>query len=667
MSNGFSSHWHKLYSKIEETPDELEYWEDLVEHVESDEFGISRGSDEDVFKLFRFSFDGLLEKYPLLFGYWIRYAEQEFQLGNTERSGLVYERAVAACPYSVDLWVRYCQFCIDTFVRDESRVRLVFERAIELVGSHFLSHSLWDLYLNYEENIMESPKEVIYKILAHIVTLPIHQYSRYFARYRLLTPNISVELTAPEHVIEQFRAEYELELEEEKLAREADKSRVSSGPASKKEHPVASTNSGSKTANSGGSGDSGGAVAGAGVTDDMDDDENLYGDDNAEEDKKDSSKSSRSRKSGVSDQPKAETTTNLPGLAALPGLPGLSVPTGPANQRGNTPTTKTYHSQPNASVNGGSPLRNPKEDLRMRVSEYHLRLYKETQLEVSKRFTYESQITRHYFHVAFVDESQRVNWNRYLDFEEIEGHEDRIMLLYERALIPLGLDESLWFRYVRWLIGTGKTDEAINTLHRACLILPIGRPDIRYYFATVLLSQDLYAEAQALVHSVLQAFPSIKAINLLTSIIIKTNGLDQAIDYLKSTLESLDSSGNASNPEDDDTLYPVGIIKLISDLYTNSDRIDEARSLFEMYSSTYSLSPTFWRYYMTFELTQAPTVQTAGPDPASALLLNIQTSGLSKPDTKTLMQMYMTHLLTTSTKPSAVAEYMSLDRSIYKH
>lgn len=56
-------------------------------------------------------------------------------------------------------------------------------------------------------------------------------------------------------------------------------------------------------------------------------------------------------------------------------------------------------------------------------------------MDTTKRWVYESEIKRPYFHVTELEEAQLVNWRRYLDYEEIEGNPQRIQFLYERCVV----------------------------------------------------------------------------------------------------------------------------------------------------------------------------------------------------------------------------------------
>eukprot|EP00882_Tetradesmus_deserticola_P022185 GHRQ01024077.1.p2 GENE.GHRQ01024077.1~~GHRQ01024077.1.p2 ORF type:complete len:199 (+),score=63.65 GHRQ01024077.1:1339-1935(+) len=55
----------------------------------------------------RAAYDAFLAEYPLCYGYWKRYAEAEQRHGSSEAAAAVYERGVAATPYSTELWVAY--------------------------------------------------------------------------------------------------------------------------------------------------------------------------------------------------------------------------------------------------------------------------------------------------------------------------------------------------------------------------------------------------------------------------------------------------------------------------------------------------------------------------------------------------------------------------------
>ena len=55
-------------------------------------------------------YDAFLAQYPLCFGYWKKFADAEARHASADAAAAVYERGVAAVPYSVDFWGHYAAF-----------------------------------------------------------------------------------------------------------------------------------------------------------------------------------------------------------------------------------------------------------------------------------------------------------------------------------------------------------------------------------------------------------------------------------------------------------------------------------------------------------------------------------------------------------------------------
>ena len=104
-----------MKSKTED-PDDFEAWEKLIRVCEGLEGGggLNRNSSQEAITMTRSTFDRFLAKFPLLFGYWKKYADLEFSIAGTEAAELIYERGVASITNSVDLWTNYCGFKVDT-------------------------------------------------------------------------------------------------------------------------------------------------------------------------------------------------------------------------------------------------------------------------------------------------------------------------------------------------------------------------------------------------------------------------------------------------------------------------------------------------------------------------------------------------------------------------
>uniref|UniRef100_J3LLA6 Suppressor of forked domain-containing protein n=1 Tax=Oryza brachyantha TaxID=4533 RepID=J3LLA6_ORYBR len=164
-------------------------WTALIDETE-------KIAESNILKL-RKVYDAFLAEFPLCFGYWKKYADHEARLDGVTKVIEVYERAVLAVTYSVDIWYNYCQFAISTY-EDPDIIRRLFERGLAYVGTDYRSNILWDEYIKYEESLQAwSHLAIIYtRILEH----PIQQLDRYFHCLKELaaTRSLSEILTAEE-------------------------------------------------------------------------------------------------------------------------------------------------------------------------------------------------------------------------------------------------------------------------------------------------------------------------------------------------------------------------------------------------------------------------------------------------------------------------------------
>ncbi|VAI53145.1 unnamed protein product [Triticum turgidum subsp. durum] len=168
---------------------DFDAWTALIEETE-------RIAESNILKI-RKVYDAFLAEFPLCFGYWKKYADHEGRLDGVNKVFEVYERAVLAVTYSVDIWCNYCQFAISTY-NDPDVIRRLFDRGLAYVGTDYRSNTLWDEYIKYEESLQAwSHLAVVYtRILEH----PIQQLDRYFNCLKELTATRSLSeiLTAEE-------------------------------------------------------------------------------------------------------------------------------------------------------------------------------------------------------------------------------------------------------------------------------------------------------------------------------------------------------------------------------------------------------------------------------------------------------------------------------------
>jgi pre-mRNA-processing factor 39 len=514
----------KLESELTEDPDNFDIWEKLVRAAEALEGGINRNSSPQAITTARNVYDRFLAKFPLLFGYWKKYADLEFFIAGTEAAEMVYERGVASISTSVDLWTNYCSFKVETN-HDSDIIRELFERGASSVGLDFLAHPFWDKYVEFEERLEAFEK--IFGILGRVIHIPMHQYARYFERYRQLAQNRTLSELAPSDTLAEFRTEIE------------------------------------------------GASA---------------------------------------------------------------------------------HLPPGAKADAEI-----ERDLRLRLDGYHLEIFSRTQTETTKRWTYESEIKRPYFHVTELDEGQLGNWRRYLDFEEAEGSYQRIQFLYERCLVTCAHYEEFWLRYARWMSAQhGKEEEVRNIYQRASTIyVPIANPTTRLHYAYFEEMSNRVDVAKDIHNAILVTLPGhIETIVSLANLSRRHGGLEAAIEVYKDQLDS---------PQCDLATKAALVAEWARLLWKIKGSPDDSRQVFQKNQQYYLDSRPFWTSYLMFELEQptSATTETVQYQRIKQVIKDIRTKSTLPSDVvKELVQTYMVYLLERGTRDAA-KEYMTLDREVH--
>lgn len=142
-------------------------------------------------------FERVLDMYPFWTALWQDFAELELKLGGPLAKLEVYQKATSASPYSLELWLGYGQLLVEKNTKSEE-VKRILAKGGDLVGSHFLSHDYWDLYLSYLESIDGTKNTNDYiNVLLKIIRLPLYQYSRYYESFLELATNFAVEDLIP--------------------------------------------------------------------------------------------------------------------------------------------------------------------------------------------------------------------------------------------------------------------------------------------------------------------------------------------------------------------------------------------------------------------------------------------------------------------------------------
>nr|KJB11037.1 hypothetical protein B456_001G237700 [Gossypium raimondii] len=178
----------RLWSIVRANSLDFNAWTALIEETE-------KVAEDNILKI-RKVYDAFLAEFPLCYGYWKKYADHEARIGSMDKVVEVYERAVQGVTYSVDIWVLYCSFAIETY-GDPETIRRLFERGLAYVGTDYLSFPLWDKYIEYE--YMHQEWSCLAVIYTRILENPNHQLDRYFNSFKELAGSRPLsELTTAE-------------------------------------------------------------------------------------------------------------------------------------------------------------------------------------------------------------------------------------------------------------------------------------------------------------------------------------------------------------------------------------------------------------------------------------------------------------------------------------
>ncbi|KAJ9169671.1 hypothetical protein P3X46_017833 [Hevea brasiliensis] len=163
----------RLWSIVRANSLDFDAWTALIDETE-------KVAGDKILKI-RKVYDAFLAEFPLCYGYWKKYADHEARIGSMDKVVEVYERAVLGVTYSVDIWLHYCIFAINTY-EDPDTIRRLFERGLAYVGTDYLSYPLWDKYIEYEE--MHAQWGHVAMIYMRILEIPNRRLDDYFTRFK---------------------------------------------------------------------------------------------------------------------------------------------------------------------------------------------------------------------------------------------------------------------------------------------------------------------------------------------------------------------------------------------------------------------------------------------------------------------------------------------------
>ena len=119
-----------------------------------------------------------------------------------------------------------------------------------------------------------------------------------------------------------------------------------------------------------------------------------------------------------------------------------------------------------------------------------------TEAKVDQVYRFEEKLKRTYFHVKPLEARQLRTWDQYLDWEVGQGDHERVVVLFERCLIPCALYEQFWAKYARYLEKAHKEGKDVS-VGRARMELAGDVAKARAAFGTGLENVDQLREERA--------------------------------------------------------------------------------------------------------------------------------------------------------------------------
>lgn len=298
--------------------------------------------------------------------------------------------------------------------------------------------------------------------------------------------------------------------------------------------------------------------------------------------------------------------------------------------------------------------------VRGKIEQAYYEIFSKNQTETTKRWTYEAEIKRPYFHVTELDNPQLVNWRKYLDFEEQEGSYARICFLYERCLVTCAFYEEFWFRYARWMSAQpGKTEDVRNIyLRAATLYVPISRPGIRLQYAYLEESLGRIDVARDIHNAILAKLPGcIEVIISLAHLERRQSNVEAAITVYKQQIDS---------PEVDIWTKAVLVTEWAYLMWRAKGSVDEARAVFQKNVQWYSGSREFWQKWIQLELEQ-PTndqLEAQHSERLKDIFTKLRESSMSTASKKELCATYLAYLQQRGGK-GAMEQFLLIDREMF--
>ncbi|KAM9301751.1 pre-mRNA-processing factor 39-like [Gastrophryne carolinensis] len=143
--------------------------------------------------------------------------------------------------------------------------------------------------------------------------------------------------------------------------------------------------------------------------------------------------------------------------------------------------------------------------------------------EVVKRVPFEDTIKRRHFYAAPLNIKQLTIWRKYLEFEVSQGQHERIVLLYERCLMPCAFYEEFWLTYAQYMENKS-VEAARGIFERACRINFPQKYILHVQWAAFEEKHGCLESARGILREAEKALPNLAILRLKRVALERRNG-----------------------------------------------------------------------------------------------------------------------------------------------
>ncbi|XP_051274948.1 pre-mRNA-processing factor 39 isoform X1 [Dicentrarchus labrax] len=168
--------FERLWKAAHDNPQDFTSWTDLLQYCEQ----------ESHITASRRALEAFLARYPLCYGYWKKFADLERRAGYNNKAEEVCVQGLQLIPLSVDLWIHYINLLLGTLdmnlPESPTRIRRVFEDAVQAAGLDFHSDRLWDLYIEWEKE--QGNMKNATAVLDRVLKVPTQLYNTHYDKFK---------------------------------------------------------------------------------------------------------------------------------------------------------------------------------------------------------------------------------------------------------------------------------------------------------------------------------------------------------------------------------------------------------------------------------------------------------------------------------------------------